>query len=148
MAVHVSRSHEIAVRAQVGEVFPMFTPAGEESWVDGWRPDYVYPGGRETSEGMIFRTSHGAEETLWSCVAWEPERHRVKYLRVTPGSRMGYVEVTCRSADDGATITKVRYDLTSLSEAGDHALHHLTPEHFRGMIEGWRREVEAALARA
>lgn len=149
MALHVSRSHAITIRGRPDAVFPMFTPAGEETWVEGWRPEYLHPQGGETTSGMIFKTRHGHEETLWSCTDWEPSRYHVRYLRVTPGSRMGFVYVQCAAAENGdATVATVQYELTSLSAEGDHFLSHLTEEKFRAMIEGWRVDVEAALGRS
>lgn len=146
MTVTICRSHDIVIRGRIDVVFPMFTPAGEEEWVDDWRPEYLHPDGRETVAGMIFRTRHGAEETLWSCVVWEPEQHHVRYVRVTPAVRMGFVDVTCLPSGDDLTKTTVRYDLTSLSGEGDAALGRLTPEHFTAMIEDWREHLEAALS--
>jgi hypothetical protein len=147
MAVHVSRSHEIVIRGKPNAVFPMFTPAGEETWVDGWRPEYLHPGGSDTVAGMIFRTRHGGEETLWSCVSWQPSCYGIRYARVTPGSRMGFVDVTCKDAGGGMTSATVTYELTSLSDEGDGVLSQFTSERFRTMLEDWRERIEAVLSR-
>jgi len=147
MSVHIARTHDIDIAGEIDAVFPMFTPAGEEQWVDDWRPEYLSASGRETAEGMIFRTRHGGEETLWSRIGWDPAQHRVKYVRVTPGVRMGFVEVSCQSSLAGTTKVSVSYHLTSLSPEGDTLLADLTPDHYRTMINAWRPRVEAALSR-
>jgi hypothetical protein len=144
--IHLDRQHTILVDGAVDRVFPLFTPIGETYWVDGWDPEFIYPESGETREGMVFRTSHGGEETLWSCLAWEPGRHHVRYARVTPGSRFGFVEVNCleRSADQ--TEASVRYTLTALSAEGASQLSDLTAEAYQRMIDEWRTRIGLWLA--
>jgi hypothetical protein len=147
--IHISREHRIVLDGTPEIVFPMFTPEGEELWVEGWAPDYLHPAGvRATSQDMVFRTRHGGEETLWSCVKWDPDAGEVRYARVTPGSRMGFVDVACRTLPQGGSEVVVRYSLTALSEAGAALLAELDQERFAAMIEGWRVKVASVLIAA
>ena len=97
MTMPTERSHEISLDVAVADAFPLFTPKGEESWVPGWRPSYIEPPGGETVPEMLFRTGDGDETTFWTCLAFEPGLHHVRYLRVTPASRIAFVDVACRA---------------------------------------------------
>lgn len=145
MASHVAHTHTIEIPGRVDDVLRCFTPEGEESWVDGWAPHYLHPAGKETRERMVFRTHHGGEETLWACVRWDPVRGEVAYVRVTPGSRFGFVTVRCRALGEARTSATVSYELTALGAAGDETLGKLTAEAYRAMIEGWREKLERKL---
>ncbi|WP_207485501.1 hypothetical protein [Arenibaculum pallidiluteum] len=142
---HLEREHRILIEGAIDRVFPLFTPIGEMLWVDGWEPDFIFPESGEARDGMIFRTTHGNEETLWSCIAWDPDAHRVRYARVTPGSRFGFVEVLCRETSPQQTEASIRYILTALSQAGASYLADLTPNAYKQMIDGWRPRIESCL---
>lgn len=143
---HLEREHSILIDGAIDRVFHLFTPIGEMLWVEGWDPEFVYPRNGEPREGMIFRTTHGGEETLWSCIAWAPGAHRVRYARVTPGSRFGFVEVACREAPLRRTEASVRYTFTALGPPGEAYLANLTAEAYKTMITGWRDRIDAWLA--
>ena len=146
-AKHVHRAHEIIIDAPVADVFPLLTPAGEELWVEGWAPVYLQPRSRETRQGMVFTTGAGADLTLWSVADYDPARHAARYVRVTPASRFGYVEVACVA--DGAACTRVRvaYTYTALNDAGNAFIEQFTEESYRAMIDEWRGLMSAHLAR-
>ncbi|TIO74924.1 MAG: SRPBCC family protein [Mesorhizobium sp.] len=145
MMNHLERSHRIVLAGPVERVFPLFTPIGETLWVDGWDPEFLHPKNGETREGMVFRTSHGDETTLWACTDWDPQAHKVRYARVTPESRFGFVEVTCRQVDTGGTQASIAYTLTALNEAGRSYLFELTEDAFERMIEAWKVRIDAWL---
>jgi hypothetical protein len=88
--IHISREHRIVLDGTPEIVFPMFTPEGEELWVEGWAPDYLHPAGvRATSQDMVFRTRHGGEETLWSCDTASPLCPRPERLCLPNWTRSG-----------------------------------------------------------
>ncbi|PWC44718.1 SRPBCC family protein [Azospirillum sp. TSO22-1] len=144
-STHIERRHAIVVDAPADRVFPLLTPLGERRWVAGWEPEFLHPPSGDTQDGMVFRTGHGGETTLWSCVRWEPEHHRVRYARVTPGSRFGFVDVACDAAGPGRTRATIAYAYTALSDAGAATLAALTDDAFRAMIDGWKPLLEACL---
>ncbi|MER9581239.1 hypothetical protein [Mesorhizobium sp. M0276] len=145
MTSHLERSHRVVLSGPIDRVFPLFTPIGETLWVDGWEPEFLYPQSGETQQGMVFRTDHDGESTLWACTDWDPAAHRVRYVRVTPDSRFGFVEVACRVAAGGGTEASIAYTFTALNAAGRSYLSALTPEAFARMIEGWRIRIDAWL---
>jgi hypothetical protein len=148
MTSHLERSHSIVLSGPVDRVFPLFTPIGETLWVDGWEPEFLHPQSGETRQGMVFRTAHGDETTLWACADWDPTAHHVRYVWVTPDSRFGFVDVTCRSVADGATEASIAYTFTALNAAGEAYLSKLTVDAFAHMIESWRVRNDAWLLTA
>lgn len=145
---HLERRHDIVLDGPIERVFPLFTPIGETLWVNGWNPEFLHPVSGETCEGTVFRTRHGEEETLWACVDWEPAIHRARYARVTPASRFGFVEVSCREAGPGRTAASITYKFTALTPDGQSYLAGLTEDAFAGMIDGWQRSINAWLHEA
>lgn len=142
MSSHVAFSHTIVLNGAVERVFPLFTPAGEMAWVPDWAPEFLHPANGETCSGMIFRTVHDGEETVWACVDWRPEEHRVRYARVTPASRFGFVDVACRAVPGGHTEATVSYAFTALSAAGEASIAAMSQSRFAAMIEGWRQLID------
>ena len=145
---HLKRRHSITLDGPIDRVFPLFTPIGETRWVDGWNPEFLHPKNGETSEGMVFRTGAGDEETLWACVEWNPDACRARYARVTPSSRFGFVEVTCRAVSARETQASVAYTFTALTEQGRSDLAGMTETAFTGMIEDWRLRINRWLLQA
>lgn len=140
-------SHEIIVDRPVRDAFPLFTPKGEEDWVPGWKPDYFTPEDGATEKEMLFATGHGAERTWWTCLEWEPERHHVRYLRLTPDNRVAFVDVTCRMRDAHSTGVTVGYDIQALGPAGEQYIAGLSDADFAAMIGEWPELIEKAADR-
>ncbi len=147
IAKHVSRTHSIILSGPPEIVFPLFSPAGEEQWVKGWHPRFLYPDSGETREGMIFTTGQGDEETLWSLVEFDATRYHARYVRVTPASRFGFVEVSCEVADDVRTRVRVTYTYTALTEAWNSYIDGFTDKMCLDMMESWQKEIESYLSK-
>lgn len=145
MSHHLHARHDIVVEAPVHQAFRFFTPAGEELWVDGWTPAYVHPADGRTEAGMVFTTGQGDEHTIWTLVDFDPVAHRSRYLRCTPASRTGVVEVRCAALDTGRTRVSVSYTLTALNDAGVQALQAFEGPRFAAMIDGWAEAIARRL---
>lgn len=147
MPVRTAAAHTIHVAAPVAQAQRLFTPAGEELWVDGWRPHYVVPPDGRTEAGMVFTTGEpGSDEhTIWALLEWDTEAHVARYSRVTPASRCGVVEVRCRADGAAATWVDVRYTLTALTPAGEAALAQFEGDAFVAMIEAWQQAIAQRL---
>lgn len=143
----IERTHTITIDAPIARAFPLFTPLGETLWVDGWKPEFLHPTNGATERFMVFRTGTGAGETLWTCSDWEPERHFVRYVRVTPASRFGFVEVQARAVSATRTDVAVTYRYVSLNADGEAELAALSDVAFRAMIDGWQGAASEWLAR-
>jgi hypothetical protein len=147
--VHIRRTGELVVSAPLERAFPLFTPEGERLWAAGWNPLHQFPADGTAVAGAVFSTVDGeGRTTLWLIVDWQPERHHVRYARITPGHRAGTVEVDCRARDERSTTVRVTYELTSLSRQGDEELATWTESWYRGFLADWEREIAAALGGA
>ncbi len=152
VANNIARSHTIELRGPRDEIFPLFSPLGEKLWVPGWDPTFHYPCSGELVEGAVFTTNkEGEADTIWCVVEYEPDDFRVKYLRVTPGSRVAVVEVRCEETPGGATRAHVTYTFTALSDEGNTYLAAFNEAYYRDYIESWvpaihqfREEIEHA----
>lgn len=146
IAQHIQRSHSIRVAAAIDVVFPLFEPLGERAWVPGWSPNMLYPPSGTAQQGTVFTTdATGEATTLWSIADYDAEQHYVRYARVTPGSRFGWVEVMCSTVSAGTTDVRVSYTFTALSEAGNAYLDAMTEEAFAAYIESWRTALAACI---
>ena len=143
MPRHLHAGHRIVVDAPLDQAFMFFTPAGEELWVDGWQPTYIHPHDGRTEAGMVFTTGEGDELTIWTMVDFDRPAHVSRYLRCTPASRIGVIEVRCSALDEARTEAWVSYTLTALNASGGRALEDFEDERFAAMIEGWEREIAA-----
>jgi hypothetical protein len=124
--------------------FAFFEPEGERAWAPGWSPRYLFPGDGRAEQGMVFTTGEGGDETLWLMTSHDIIRHRVEYVRVTPGSRIGLVGVACEPHGATATEVTVRYTLTALGEAGNRQLDEFAAG-YDAYIDSWRDGIEKAL---
>lgn len=135
---HIERHHTIVIPLTLEAASPLFTPMGEKLWFAEWQPEFIHPADGTTQTGMVFRTHHGAEETLWSCIDYAPEAHRIRYARVSPETRFVTISITCEAETASSTRVNVTYAMTALSEAGESLLAATTPEAFRGNIDHWQ----------
>ena len=144
-AEHVERAHSFAIALPVARAFPLFEPQGERLWAEGWDPVYLHPADGRAVKGMVFTTSHGHEETIWTLVRHEPATGIVEYVRVTPGSRTGRVLVQCTALDAGRTRVHVIYAMTGLTEAGNARVRELDEPRYREYIESWATAIGKTL---
>ena len=129
--------HEIIVDRPAAEAFPLFTPKGEEAWVPGWAPVYFRPDTGETCEDMVFTTEKDGETSVWTCLSWQPEEFHARYLRVTPGSLVAFVDVRCKPEGPDRTRVGVAYQIVALSDHGRSYVEDLTEDAFSQSIDAW-----------
>jgi hypothetical protein len=145
-SVHVVLTGVVDVGTPPGEAFELFTPEGERRWADGWDPIWVQPSVATLTPGAVFRTTDEGEETLWLVVDVDRAAGRVRYVRHTPGSRIGSVEVRCAPMPGGGTAARVTYDVTALSPAGQRYLAEFESAYVE-MLASWKRDIARALER-
>ena len=147
IAKRASRSHTIHVDAPVGQAFALFDPIAERLWVNGWDPEIVHPPSQEIAPGTVFLTRAPDEPaTIWRVESCDRERFYARYLRITPESRLGDVEVQCRPVDDQRTAVVVTYSFTALSPEGNQWVERFTEECYRAFIDSWEKEIRRYLS--
>jgi hypothetical protein len=147
MPLHIRSTHHFVVNAPAQTAYMFFTPAGEELWVEGWAPRYVDPPCGTTRQGMVFCTGDGMDLTVWTLLDFDRVALRSRYVRCTPASRTGTVEVACEALDVQRTRVEVTYALTALSPQGESLLSAFEGSAFVSMIEGWAADIERNLPR-
>jgi hypothetical protein len=145
MPLHTRATHSIVVNAPARTAYMFFTPAGEELWVRGWAPRYVNPADGATRQGMVFCTGQGDDFTVWTLLDFDRQTLRSLYVRCTPASRTGTVEVVCTALDDSRTRVEVTYTLTALSPDGERLLEGFEGPAFAAMIDGWAADIDRRL---
>lgn len=133
------------LEASPARAFDLFTPRGEQRWVDGWAPRFVHPTDGRLEVDQVFVTSVGGEETIWSVVRHDAEAHEVEYLRVVPGARVARVSVGLSATDAGGSAVTVRYLCTALSDDAHDELAAFEAG-FDAMLAEWRRLTSEQLA--
>lgn len=142
----VKSTHSIELNYPISEVFPLFTPKGEELWVDGWDPVYMNSKDGRTEAGLIFKTSTYKENTLWYVLDYNQHDFNAKYLRITPDSRIGTVSVNCTEVNEKCTNVEMTYDLISLTEKGNEDLKSFAGESYVEYINSFKPMVEKYFA--
>jgi len=145
MARHVEATHRIKIPLPIDQCQALFTPEGEERWVEGWSPTYLHPVARDTVPGMVFTTGDGDERTYWMLVDYTQRPHRARYVRTTPGARTGTVEVVCEALGPDETAVTVTYAMTALSGAGERMLDAFEGAAYTAMIDAWQDAIEKRL---
>lgn len=140
--MHVEHTGELRFAAPPDAVFPLFTPEGERRWAPGWDPRWLHA---SDVEG-VFTTNNGGEDTVWMVLELDARARRAKYLRMTPGSRVGVVEVACVAAEGVETIVRVTYRMTSLTEDGESKLAAFDAAAYAEMMAEWEWRVGHALS--
>jgi len=146
-AERASHHHSFLLPVPPAEAIAWFTPEGERAWAEEWDPVYVHPASGAAEEGMVFTTAAGGEATLWVMTKYEPVTGRVEYARVTPGSRIAVVRVTCRAEGTQTRVT-VGYTITGLSDAGNAYVREMSAQRFADYIDTWPASIAKARARS
>ena len=147
-ASHISRSHTILLDAPPSHVFPLFEPVGEQSWAADWKPVFLFPPSGAAQAGAVFTTQvheDDGQDTIWIMSAYEPANFRLAYLRVTPGSRVGIIDIRCKDTPDGRTEATITYTFTGLSDEGNEFIARLTPAHYQEYIASWETAINQYL---
>lgn len=144
----VHNSHTIRINAPADTALMFFTPEGESHWVPGWAPRYLNSADGRTREGLVFTTGEGdGEFSIWLVARFDRAARLAQYVRTTPASRTGTVDIACTPAGDAADAcdVTVTYALTALTPAGIASLDAYRSAAFVEMIEDWAKRVHDRL---
>ncbi|MFC7719219.1 hypothetical protein [Nonomuraea recticatena] len=133
------------------EAFVLFTPRGEERWVEGWEPVFRCPVGDDSAPGTVFETTAHGESTIWVVVDRRPGR-LISYARITPGSRAGTVTVTLEPVEasvaaseaSGASLVRVTYELTALSDEGEREVRRFAGG-YQAYLSSWEEAIRGSI---
>ena len=128
------------VRLPVDRVFPLFSPDGERTWVDGWDPEVMHPEDRTWAAGQVFRTIDRDREVIWVVTHHDSKTHSVTYHRVEGSDLVARVGVSCTGREE--TQVRVSYSYFGLSAAGDDEIAAMSEAAFAEKMTNWRTQIE------
>lgn len=132
----------LTVRLPPDQAFRLFTPLGEQDWVQGWKPHFPAGVTDDTTPGTVFETNAHDQSTIWVVVDCERNR-RISYARVAPQVEAGTVTVTLNEVGGHSDVT-VTYVLTSLTDDAQPRLHEFAA-HYPAFLRSWQDAIEASL---
>ncbi len=133
----VTRVYVQHLAAAPDRILPLLTPLGERAWAEGWDPTILHAA-PEPGPGTVFTTRHpGRPDTLWLMEEYDPARHRVRYVRVTPGSDVTQLDIALEAAGDDRTAATVRYTYTGFTEEGNALVASITEETYAHHLREW-----------
>jgi hypothetical protein len=124
------------------EAFQLFTPRGECEWARGWDPTFPALTDDDSEPGTVFQIDAHGHQGTWLVTDRQWGR-RIAYAQVVPGQRAGSVTVTLDAIDGGSEV-EVVYELTPLSEAGEHDLVQFA-ENYGDFLRSWQDEIATCL---
>jgi Polyketide cyclase / dehydrase and lipid transport len=135
-------SERIRVALPAEEAFQLFTPRGECEWARGWDPTFPALTDDDSEPGTVFQIDAHGHRGTWLVTDRQWGR-RIAYAQVVPGQRAGSVTVTLDAIDGGSEV-EVVYELTPLSEAGEHDLVQFA-ENYGDFLRSWQDEIATCL---
>jgi hypothetical protein len=135
----------IQVALPPGEAFRLFTPRGEQDWVQGWHPRFPAPAPDDTEPGTVFETSAHGQHTIWLVIDRQPGS-RISYARVTPGEQAGTVTITISAAGHDSEV-EVTYQLTALTGPAGSKLRAFAGR-YPAYLQSWQDAITARLKTA
>lgn len=137
-------SERILVALPADEAFQLFTPRGEREWAHGWDPTFPAPTDDDSEPGTVFETDAHGRRATWLVTDRERGR-RIAYAQVVPDHRAGRITVMLEATDEGSEV-EVVYELTPLSEAGEHDLEQFA-ENYGDFLRSWQDEIATCLTK-
>jgi hypothetical protein len=137
---------DFTVNGTVDEVFPLFSPDGERSWVPEWDPELLHPRGAVWQEGLIFRTREECGDAIWIVRRLDQSHHIVAYDRVEPERYVARVKVQCSAAGQGRTDVTTTYEFIGLSDTGNHEIGAMTPDAYAAKMRRWQQWIDDSVS--
>jgi hypothetical protein len=137
----VTRVYTQSLAATPDRILPLLTPLGERAWAEDWDPTILYAT-PEPGAGTVFATHHpGRPDTVWVLEEYDPARHRVRYVRITPGSDVTQLEIVLEAVAADRTAATVRYTFTGFTQEGNALVASMTEEHYAHRLREWETEL-------
>lgn len=144
-ALTVSRSGSFTLDLPPREALLLFTAPGEKLWIEEWDPVILHGDGFES--GTVFITTNHGPHTYWLVSEFDRDSRHARYVRVTPESHTGTVDVVVSEGHSGGSTVSVTYQLTGLSPAGNEKLRESYSESdYAAMMQTWQSMIQDSRA--
>ena len=144
-ARQVTRSGEFELACSADDAFPLFSPEGERSWVNGWNPHPIFSDTIAFSRDTVFRQGEGDEEAIWIIVDVDRQGHRAEYVRVAPTSHTAHIVVKVEPITSGTSRVAVTYTVTVFGEKTFSLLDAFSESAYAEKMRSWQRQISAFL---
>ncbi len=128
--VRVRRSYTQKLRAKPADVFPLLCPVREKEWAEGWDPIAVYSTSGFAENDCIFMTGEENPESFWVITDFDPLRHRLEMVKVSPGMTVARITIRLTENESGNTDAEVAYIYTAISREGEAFVKRYSQEFF------------------
>jgi hypothetical protein len=135
--VRVSHAYTQHLEAPAEKVFPLLCPVREAEWIDGWDPSVVYTSSGVAEEDCVFITGSGAEEAIWTVIAYAPAQGHIEFIKTMPGHTIARVRIHVLPVDARSCTALVEYQYTSLGPAGEQFVSSFKPDHYLDFMRAW-----------
>lgn len=139
--VRVRREHTQNLVAPPDAVFPMLCPVREVEWVTGWDPYAVHSVTGVAEQDCVFVTRDDGVESTWVITEYDPEKHRIEFIKLTPGVTVAKLEFAVEPDGDAASKMHVAYTRTALSQEGRKAVAAFDEEYWAEFMSRMEREL-------
>ncbi len=128
--VRVKRSYTLKLRGKPADVFPLLCPVREREWTRGWDPLAVYSISGFAENDCIFTTGEENPESIWVITHFDPLRHRIEMVKVTPGMTVARITICLAKNESGNTDAQVVYMYTAIGLEGERFVKEYSQEFF------------------
>jgi hypothetical protein len=145
--LRASAAIELHLNAPADLAFPLFGPARESEWAPTWAPKWIYPPEpRQSPEGAVFTTVAPEGVSIWVMTVFDPEKRDVEYVHLIPGHRVTEISIIVRPAGSAASVARVSYRVTALSQDGSAFVAHFA-KNFPSEGQHWERAINDSISK-
>lgn len=139
----LSKSATIILNGNIHEVFPLFSPKGEEKWVRNWQPEYIFPENGEFIENMVFTTpSNNEKENQYNWILSYLNKILFKAIyTVSTPNRIWSVKVQCTAIEALKTIAVITYNYTALNSLGEKLNREAIINMYSESLKDWETAI-------
>jgi hypothetical protein len=136
--ITIRHSYRQRLAARPEKVFPLLCPVREADWIDGWDPPLVLSNTGVAESGCVFTTpGDEGNDAIWVIIRHDPQAWLIEFVKVTPGTTVGRIEIQLEDAPDGGTFCYVSYAYTALSESGRAFVEAFTETRYEAFMREW-----------
>jgi hypothetical protein len=138
----VSKTSKIILNGSITEVFPLFSAIGEKKWVQGWYPEFIYPGNGDFVENAVFKTKSNntfEKEFNW-ITSYLNEKDCLVVYTVFTKNRVWTIKVNCTTVEE-KTQAEITYTYIGLNEKGNKLNGDAIEKMFRNNLSDWEAAI-------
>jgi len=144
----IERTYEQHIEASPDDVFPLLCPVREAEWVPQWDPSVVITHSGVIEPGCVFVTRAEPSDAIWVVTRHEPDRHRVEFIKVTPGLTVGRIRIHLVAEGEAQTRARISYMHTALSPQGEEFVDSFSEPFWREFMQDWETRLNDYLGAA